>query len=387
MVLFNSMKMKYKKSNSFLLILFVVLIFFPIVVGGGEVSAATSGITPKKPVDLEVGIGGFKKVTEGIAQYIGQIYLFATAIVGGLAVVMIIIGAVQYSSSAGNKAAIGSAKETMTSAIIGLVIVLMAYLILGTISGDFVNLTNPRLNVINISNTTPIDPSTYYCAPDPVIPNQYICQRDASGKTPSDSGCTKDTMGLQCAPNRPPADVICSELEATKEGCEEASNYWCKLCELPNGERSCIKESEHCGKSCRDNCMLDHEYSKCLTTNHVCQSACAPLSYTRTEKLGCYCGWGPADMFHCRDLCNGKNEFGNDIWNGPKFDPDQINPDVGQCRCRDNRTVSVKRSLADCEEYKKAWSEKCINEYNCGPGGPRSIGDGYCCTDKSVPSP
>ena len=119
------------------------------------VQAETVRITPKNPVNLEVGIGGFKQVTGGIAQYIGQIYWFATAIVGGLAVVMIIIGAVQYSSSAGNKAAIGSAKETMTSAIIGLVIVLMAYLILGSISGDFVNLANPRLNTIKITDSDP----------------------------------------------------------------------------------------------------------------------------------------------------------------------------------------------------------------------------------------
>ena len=233
--------MKYKKSNSFLLILFVVLIFFPIVVGGGEVSAATSGITPKKPVDLEVGIGGFKKVTEGIAQYIGQIYLFATAIVGGLAVVMIIIGAVHYSSSAGNKAAIGSAKETMTSAIIGLVIVLMAYLILGTISGDFVNLTNPRLNVINIGNCTPT-PSPSYVPPST---NNLICVSDPSGSggvcrlnaggVQYDPACKK--IGDSCetvTPPPPPSVKDCPR--RTKAECEKNDGQVeCRWCSNPRG--------------------------------------------------------------------------------------------------------------------------------------------------------
>ena len=142
-----------KMQRKIKIIVFLTSVFLVVLLFGASVSAAETRITPETPVNLEVGIGGFKQVTGGIAQYIGQIYWFATAIVGGLAVVMIIIGAVQYSSSAGNKAAIGSAKETMTSAIIGLVIVLMAYLILGSISGDFVNLANPRLNTVDIGNS------------------------------------------------------------------------------------------------------------------------------------------------------------------------------------------------------------------------------------------
>ena len=169
--------LKYMKKLASKIIWLIVILIMAVWVAPFVVDAATSGITPKNAVDLEVGIGGFKKVEKGIAEYIGQVYLFATAIVGGLAVVMIIIGAVQYSSSAGNKAAIGSAKETMTSAIIGLVIVLMAYLILGTISGDFVNLTNPRLNVINIGNFTPT-PSPSYVPPST---NNLICVSDPSG--------------------------------------------------------------------------------------------------------------------------------------------------------------------------------------------------------------
>ena len=347
------------------------------------VQAETVRITPVKPVNLEVGIGGFKQVTGGIAQYIGQIYWFATAIVGGLAVVMIIIGAVQYSSSAGNKAAIGSAKETMTSAIIGLVIVLMAYLILGSISGDFVNLANPRLKTISISDQNS-SKGSYYCDSDTVVSNQYICKLDPSGQKTS-GGCTAATQGLQCTPEgRPPKTVTCSELEATKEGCEKASNYWCQYCELPNGEKSCIKEEEHCGDECNENCMPENDYFSCLTQNYLCESACSPLNYVRDNVNGCRCGNGPADLASCQTICG----YGNESWIPPRANPDITNPEVGTCSCRDKKTLTVKQSLADCEENKAKWTKRCVDDFKCGPGGSGGPGrDAYCCTENKVPAP
>mgnify|MGYP001009860239 FL=1 len=103
----------------------------------------------KGPIKLEVGIGN-ERTAKGISYYIGMVYNFAAAIVGVVAVVMIIIGGIQYSASAGNPAALASAKETITSAIIGLAIVLMSYLILGAFSGKFTNLAEPNIKQINI---------------------------------------------------------------------------------------------------------------------------------------------------------------------------------------------------------------------------------------------
>lgn len=125
-------------------------------VNPGDEDSSSSSL--KAPINLEVGIGG-ETTTKGISYYIGTVYQFATVIVGVLATVMIIIGGIQYSASAGNPAALGSAKETITSAIIGLVIVLMSYLILGTFSGKFTNLTEPRIKTISIGNS---DPSSDY---------------------------------------------------------------------------------------------------------------------------------------------------------------------------------------------------------------------------------
>ena len=110
----------------------------------------------KGPIKLEVGIGG-EQTTRGISYYIGMVYNFAAAIVGVVAVVMIIIGGIQYSASAGNPAALGSAKETITSAIIGLAIVLMSYLILGAFSGKFTNLAEPNIKQIKIDESDTSD--------------------------------------------------------------------------------------------------------------------------------------------------------------------------------------------------------------------------------------
>ncbi len=119
------------------IILFVI--FACLVVPVLVAQAQGGGVIP-----LEIGIGGDDSVT-GIVDYIDLIYKFATGIVGGLAVVMIIIGGVQYSAAAGNQKAIGSAKETITSAIVGLVVVGLAYLILGIFGNQFVVLVEPNI--------------------------------------------------------------------------------------------------------------------------------------------------------------------------------------------------------------------------------------------------
>ena len=374
--------MMTKMNRKIKIIVFLISIFLVVFLFGVSVSAAETRISPKDPVTLEVGIGGFKQVTGGIAQYIGQIYWFATAIVGGLAVVMIIIGAVQYSSSAGNKAAIGSAKETITSAIIGLVIVLMAYLILGSISGDFVNIANPRLKTITISDQN--SKGSYYCDSDTVVSNQYICKLDPSGQKTS-GGCTASTQGLQCTPGGPPPKTVtCSELEATREGCEKASDYWCQYCELPNGEKSCIKNEEHCGKECSENCMPENDYFSCLTQNYLCESACSPLSFVRDDVNGCRCGNGPADLAGCQAICG----YGNESWIPPRANPDITNPEVGTCSCRDKKTLTVKQSLVECEKNKEKWTKRCVDDFKCGPGGPGGPGrDAYCCTGSQAPTP
>ena len=89
---------------------------------------------------------GLQTEVSSIAQYIEFIYDFATLIVGGVALVMIIAGSYQYMTSAGNPAKLGAAKETIMSALLGLVMTLMAWFLLGAINSNLINL---NVNVLS----------------------------------------------------------------------------------------------------------------------------------------------------------------------------------------------------------------------------------------------
>ncbi len=89
--------------------------------------------------------------TSDLVTYLDNLYNFSIAIAAILAVFMIAVGAFLYIfTSAGNASKIMDAKEMIKNAIIGLVIVLIAFLILFIINPDLVGgtLSGPA-DVIN----------------------------------------------------------------------------------------------------------------------------------------------------------------------------------------------------------------------------------------------
>ncbi len=129
-------------TRNILIGLLVFVLSFNIVLAqtGDEVATVPA-------YDLEVPIGSTTTVY-GLADYIGTVYAFGVGIVGVLATVMIMFGGWQWIFAGGNEKIIGSAKEYITSAIIGLVLALGSYLILFTINPQLVELTD--LNVWKI---------------------------------------------------------------------------------------------------------------------------------------------------------------------------------------------------------------------------------------------
>jgi len=77
--------------------------------------------------------------TSDFVAYLKQIINFGFAIIGILALFMLIIGAYQYLMAAGSGKAEG-AKETITSALLGLILGLTAWVILNKINPDLVNM-------------------------------------------------------------------------------------------------------------------------------------------------------------------------------------------------------------------------------------------------------
>ena len=76
---------------------------------------------------------------------IGQFYNFALMAAGGLAMGAIVYGAILYTISSGNPSKQSDAKSWITQALLGLALLLGAYLILNTINSGIVNNFNLNL--------------------------------------------------------------------------------------------------------------------------------------------------------------------------------------------------------------------------------------------------
>ena len=85
------------------------------------------------------------------AGYVARIYTFALMIAGLAAFGGIIYGSLKYILSAGNIGSQQDAKDQITQAVLGIILLLGSFLILYTINPDLVNLRNPNLEPLNLS--------------------------------------------------------------------------------------------------------------------------------------------------------------------------------------------------------------------------------------------
>jgi len=88
-------------------------------------------------------IPGVGTLGGSLPTIINYIYRFSLGICGIAALISILIGAIQYVTSAGNSSQIEDAKDRITQALLGVLLLLAAVLILQIINPDLVNLTLP----------------------------------------------------------------------------------------------------------------------------------------------------------------------------------------------------------------------------------------------------
>lgn len=100
---------------------------------GGLCSGANFEFT-QDPSSAECA-GGGADATERINTLVRQVINFLSAIVGIVAVIMIIVGGLRYITSGGNDTSVTSAKNTILYAIIGLIIVALSQLIVRFVLG------------------------------------------------------------------------------------------------------------------------------------------------------------------------------------------------------------------------------------------------------------
>lgn len=81
----------------------------------------------------------------GVTGYLGGLYAFLISVVGVVAMGAIVIGGARYLTSVGNPSAIEDAKHTIWSAIYGLILALVSWVLIGTINPDILVLKNPAM--------------------------------------------------------------------------------------------------------------------------------------------------------------------------------------------------------------------------------------------------
>jgi len=102
---------------------------------------ATTYIFPLSALALEyssiVNLPGFDTTYTGdTSSYIVNLFTLLIGIAGVLAVIMLVIGGIQYVGGAGSPSMRSSAKERIWGALLGLVIALISYLVLNSINPD-----------------------------------------------------------------------------------------------------------------------------------------------------------------------------------------------------------------------------------------------------------
>jgi hypothetical protein len=76
----------------------------------------------------------------GLFKTITDVLLF---IIGAVSVIMLVIGGIRYTVSAGDSSAVTGAKNTILYAIVGIVVALLAYAVVSFVIGSFTPKTTP----------------------------------------------------------------------------------------------------------------------------------------------------------------------------------------------------------------------------------------------------
>ena len=221
------------------------------------------------PYTLNVAIGNVKEVAN-LPTYINDIYVWLLPAASLVAVVMMMIGGLQYVMSRGKSKYIEKAKTRITNAITGLVMLLSIFVLL--------NLIDPRLTALNALRIPMIKEVT-------ILDVESSCERltdtdvgydvtlktgtEACGGTGTVSGApVEGTIG-----SWKEGDVCnytkCTGADAGKVCIRDGSTNSCKSCaEIPSPSESNCKSAEKFNAGSGDTqeyCEYDSTLNSCVT--------------------------------------------------------------------------------------------------------------------------
>jgi len=219
---------------AFLLPLLVVTVIL-FLVGASFVSAFGGGLIPtdkadqpralcpevsEEGVDFEQSLGlpdfgGVWDPEEPLSLFIWMFYA-AMALTGVLALTFIVIGGVRYVAGAGNASQQAKGKETITNAIIGLLLALSSILILRTINPALVNIVEPGLPG-GVDGGTAFQQQLFDAKKD--SETYCTCLKNAKGDTTAcQTGWAKaPTLPLNCSEDE--SGRGCSSNDKVGDGC------------------------------------------------------------------------------------------------------------------------------------------------------------------------
>ncbi len=168
-----------------------ILLFFLILVLSGTVFLSNALAQTTTPADTgatqfkyQVPFGNLPFGTVAVesinvGEYIKALYVFGSALVVVLAIIMIMVSGLQWITSGGDSGKITKAKDGLIKAIIGLLIALFAIFILQTIS--------PGITLGPIT-PTPVTTSAGSCTKDADCPSTAHCDLVTASCLPGASG-------------------------------------------------------------------------------------------------------------------------------------------------------------------------------------------------------
>lgn len=277
------------KFNFRVLLLFLLLasafLFFSSHPSSNVLAAGTYQNQEKIP--------GASGQTSDFIVYMKQIIGFGYATIGILAMFMLSVGAYQYLMAAGNLAKAESAKNTISSALLGLVLGLMSWVILYTINPDLVSMRGINLSGLQINSPGGSAAPSGETTP---APNAGLCVDGTGACSASNLSC----FGAQ-AQN---ASIVCNaesggrtNIGSSTDKCGGQSASWGAMqinitCHNIGGY-SCTSAVSCCydGKSCNSsNCQVTDS----ATYNNCIAAASDPMTNINAA-CGIYnqSGWSP----------------------------------------------------------------------------------------------
>lgn len=147
-------------------------------------------------------------------DYMRNVFNFATAIVGTLTVVMVIVGGVLYATAGGNSERVSRAKDVIVASIVGMILVLGSYLLFNTLSPNLLQCNQNLVagtgvsgggNSLGAGGVTPVDNSLKdICEGKQTFTDKAQCDAGSSGA----GTCLKGQKGFCRSTCGSGADVV-----------------------------------------------------------------------------------------------------------------------------------------------------------------------------------